>query len=212
MRRFLMVALGVCLALSLAGNALLGWVSWQSQKEYRALAGQFVKTKAELNKLRAQAQAQAQAQPQPVAAAQPKPAQAEAAKPVAAAPAAAQAPAAPVPAGSVEAVRTAYAPRFAAVQADCEGQLDGLLQQAKAEYKQAQAGGKVDVAVLAAKFYPRAESLRRDCDRRVEGLLSQMSGDLRAAGLPTDLVAEVRQAYEERIVERQAEIMAKAGQ
>lgn len=74
-----------------------------------------------------------------------------------------------------------------AIQSECEGQLNALLASAKAEYNQAKAAGtNVDVAALGAKYLARA------------------------AGLPLDLVTEVRETYESRLVERQAEIMAKA--
>jgi hypothetical protein len=94
-----------------------------------------------------------------------------------------------------------------------EGSLDALLAQAKAEYKQAKASGsELDLGAFAARFYPKADSLRRGCDRQVEALLGQMEGELREGHLPLDLVDQVRSAYQERIVERQAEILAKIGQ
>jgi hypothetical protein len=74
------------------------------------------------------------------------------------------------------------------------------------------AGGKTDLAAFAARLYPKADTLRRECDRKVEALLSQMGHDLRASHLPSDLVEEIRAAYQERIVERQAEMMARIGQ
>ncbi len=189
------------LVLSVAGNGLLGWVLWRGQQEYRALARQFVKAKQDL----AKAEHTASMAPSPGA----QPAQPAQATPAPKADATAVPTSAPT--GTVEEIRQRFEPRFRTVQSDCEGQLDAMLQEAKAEYEKAKAANaSVDVAALGAKYMARADRLRRDCDRRVEGLLSEMGAALRSAGLPTDLVAEVRQAYEERIVERQAEIMAKA--
>jgi hypothetical protein len=209
MRRFMIGALAVALLLSLAANGLLGLAAYRAQKEYRALATQFVKVKADLTRARA-AQTTAPAAGPPVQAAPSA---------VAAAAQAAQPPAPPVeqartaPTTTTAAVQAAYEPRLLAVQAECEEQLNTLVDQAKAEYKQAKAtGGKTDLAAFAARFYPKADGLRRECDRKVEALLSQMGRDLRANQLPSDLVDEVRGAYQERIVERQAEIMAKIGQ
>lgn len=108
-------------------------------------------------------------------------------------------------------IRSRYTPRLVSVQAECEGQLNDMVEAAKAEYKQAKAaGGEVDVAALGAKYLARADSMRRQCDRKVSAITSEMARDLRAAGLPLTLVDEVQETYESRIVERQAEIMAKA--
>lgn len=199
MRRYGMIALSALLFLSLAGNAALGWAAWTAQKEYRALAKLFVKTKQEL------AAAKDTPTPKPAAAEQPF-----ATPPVILPPVAAPA-ATPGPSTSVEAVRASYAPRLASVQAECEGQLNAMIEAAKAEYTQAKAaGGTVDVAALGAKYLSRSDGMRRQCDRKVDAIISDLASDLRAAGLPLTLVDEVREAYEARIVERQAEIMAKA--
>jgi hypothetical protein len=88
------------------------------------------------------------------------------------------------------------------MEADCEGQLNTPVAGAAAAYRQA----KADVAALGAKYLARADGLRRSRDRKVEGLLAEMASELRAAGLPANLVDETRQAYEDRIVKRQAEI------
>lgn len=209
MRRLVLIAAVTLLVLSLTANAVLGWATWTSQKEYRALAKQFVKAKQDL----AAAQ-KAAATPSAAVA----PAAAKAAPAVnAPAPAAASGPApavteaAPGSGPTTEQIRAKYAPRLAAVQADCEGQLSSLLGSAKAEYNQAKsAGGTVDVAALGAKYMAKADGLRRQCDRQVDAVTAAMATDLRSAGLPLDLVAEVKETYESRIIERQAEIMAKA--
>lgn len=204
MRRILWIALVVLLTLSLAGNGVLGYAAWRAQGEYRALARQFVKARQEatraeqqLRELSAQTAAAATASATPATAPQ------QATTP-------SSAPSAPA-AESSEAVRVKYEPRLLAIQSQCEGSLDGLLEQAKADYQRAKtAGATIDVAALGAKYLARASGLRRDCDHKVEGALSEMRADLRAAGLSTDLVDEVRQAYADRIAQRQAEIMAKA--
>lgn len=203
MRRFLSYILAALLALSLAGNGALVWVAWRAQQEYRALARQFVKAKQDLAKAEQQARAAAApTHPTPPAAGE---------KSVAAEPAPRVSAPAPAPTGSVAEIQLRFEPGFRAVQAECEGRLDAMLTEAKTEYQKAKAAGaNVDVAALGAKYLGRADRLRRDCDRRVEALLDEMGATLRAAGLPTELVAEVRQAYEDRIIERQAEIMAKA--
>jgi hypothetical protein len=204
-RRVGLILLAALLCLSLAGNALLGWVAWTAQKEYRALARQFVKTKQELTAAQAKGSAPSAAQPAPATATAP-PAAAPASAPVT------TASAGPAGSGASEAqIRAKYEPRILAVQNDCEGQLNALLGAAKAEYSQAKsAGGTVDVAALGAKYLARADSLRRQCDRQVDAVTGDMAAELKRNGLPLDLVDEVRAAYESRIVERQAEIMAKA--
>lgn len=205
MRRILPIVLAVLLTFSLAGNGVLGYVAWRAQGEYRALARQFVKVKQEATRAEQQLQALS-AQPAATASAAPA-----TPPPQVPAPTPTPAPPSPPATGSSEAVRVKYEPRLLTIQSECEGSLNGLLEQAKADYQRAKtAGGTIDVAALGAKYMARAEGLRRDCDRKVEGTLSAMRADLRAAGLSTDLVDEVRQAYADRIAERQAEIMAKA--
>lgn len=199
MRRLGLIALITLLVLSLAGNALLGWAAWTAQKEYRALTKQFVKAKQDL--------AAAKAAPIATAAAPASKAASSPAPPPATQPAAAYT----APLSTTEAIRDRYSPRLLTVQTECEGQLNALLNSAKAEYNQAKAAGtNVDVAALGAKYLGRADSLRRQCDAKVDRITADMAGELRASGLPLDLVTEVREAYEARIVERQAEIMAKA--
>jgi 3-oxoacyl-ACP reductase-like protein len=211
-RRLGLILLVAVLGLSLAANALLGYAAWRLQGEYRTLAKQFVKTKQELAQARSTpGAAPAAARPEPA----PNPAAVPAAAPAAAAPAATDQAASPVTGGSatVAAIREEYRPRLLAIQNECEGQLGTMLTEASAEYKQLKASGKeVDVAALGGKYMARADSLRRACDRKVESALRQMSAELDAGGLPQDLVDEVREAYEARIAERQAEILAKAPQ
>ncbi len=217
MRRILLVAGATLLVLSLAGNVMLGRVAWTAQKEYRALAKQFVKVRGELQKLQAQAEqaSRVATKPQPTPAAQPEPAAppepAAEPEPVAQPESAAQPAPAMAAAPGLDSLRARYTQRLSGVQATCEGQLNSLLDSARAEYEQAKHNGsKVDVAALAGKYYARADGLRRQCDRLVEAELQQLAGELRAAGLPPDLTDEIRAAYEGRIAERQAEIMAKA--
>lgn len=210
MRRAGFVVLIALLLVSLAGNGVLGWAAWRAQQEYRSLAKLFVKTRQDL----AAAKAAAGAAPGALASTPGAPASTPAAAapaPAPPAPASTPAAAADARADSVAAIRTRYAPRLEAAQASCEGQLNAMLESAKAEYTQAKAaGGAVDVAALGARYIARADSLRRQCDRQVAAITGEMAADLRAAGLPLDLVDEVQAAYETRIIERQAEIMAKA--
>lgn len=225
MRRFLPWAFRGVLVLSLAANGVLGWAAWRAQAEYRALARQFVRVKQEAARaaVAAGAPATASAVAQGSVPAGPVPASAGAAPAPAATDSAAAATSAATPAPAadartgptltVEQVRGQYQPRLLAVQADCEGQLNAMLDEAKAEYDLAKEQGKsLDIGAVGAKYFTRAESLQRGCDQRVERLLSEMGADLRAAGLSTDLVAEVRDYYQSRIVERRAEILSKAGQ
>jgi hypothetical protein len=205
MRRTGLILLIALLLVSLAGNAMLGWVAWTAQ----TLAKLFVKTRQDL----VAAKAAAVAAPGSQTAGQvpaPAPAPAPAAATGAASSPAPTAPPASAHTDSVAAIRTRYAPKLEAAQASCEGQLNEMLESAKAEYTQAKAAGTVDVAALGARYIARADGLRRQCDRQVAAITSEMTRDLRAAGLPLDLVDEVQAAYETRIIERQAEIMAKA--
>jgi hypothetical protein len=205
-RRVGLILLTALLCLSLAGNALLGWIAWTTQKEYRALARQYVKTKQDLAAAQAKGGAPSSTSP-------------ATSTPAVAAPATAAAQPAPAGTGanatagaaSEAQIRAKFEPRLLAVQTECEGQLEALLTGAKAEYNQAKsAGGTVDVAALGAKYLARADGLRRQCDRQVDAITGDMATELRRNGLPLALVDEVRAAYESRIVERQAEIMAKA--
>lgn len=232
MRKAVVAAFAAVLTLSLAANLAFGWLLWRAQGEYRALARQFVKVKQEAAALQAAARAPERGGPSGPAgagAATPAPGATPASAAGAAEPARAAtasqtvtAPAAARPAGasgpaaprlSSAQVRQRFEPRFEAVQSDCEGQLNAMLADAKADYQQAKAAGQeIDVGAMGAKYFTRAERLQRTCDRQVEGLLSEMAAELRANGLSMDLVAEVRDYYETRVVERRAEIMAKVGQ
>lgn len=225
MRRALLALLVVVLGVSLAANGILGWLSWRSYRQYLTLARQFTRVRQELQEaLRLEGQARHEAENARQSAARPEttapalPAatggRADERKAEAEQPLPAGARVVVVAAAPASAVATAigarYRPRFEAVQAECEGQLEALLQQAKAEYQQAKAAGaKVDVAGLGARYVTRATSLRRTCDRKVEALIGDMTGDLRAAGLPADLAEAAREEYEAAGAAREAEIMAK---
>jgi hypothetical protein len=88
MRRFAIILLSPALALSLAANGLLGYVAYRAQKEYRALATQFVKVKADLAKAKGPGAQDPGPKPAPSAQAAAEQAQASPASAPAAVPAA----------------------------------------------------------------------------------------------------------------------------
>ena len=74
------------------------------------------------------------------------------------------------------------------------GQIDGLVEQAKAEV--IASGNKDNVFALASKFIGMGNSLEAQCDAQMESLLGEISAELQRTGGDTGIVGEIRSAYE----------------
>lgn len=77
------------------------------------------------------------------------------------------------------------------------GQLDGLLQQAKAEYGALSPEQREKQKnSLASKYIGLAGSLEANCDSQMEAILSRIQKHLKENGGDTSLVKEIRKVYE----------------
>ena len=88
--------------------------------------------------------------------------------------------------GEIYALRTSFV-----------GQLDGLLQQAKAEYGALSPEQREKQKnSLASKYIGLAGSLEANCDSQMEAILSRIQKHLKENGGDTSLVKEIRKVYE----------------
>lgn len=88
--------------------------------------------------------------------------------------------------GEIYALRTSFV-----------GQLDGLLQQAKAEYSALSPEQREkQKSSLAGKYIGLAGSLEASCDSQMEAILSRIQKHLKETGGDTSLVKEIRRVYE----------------
>lgn len=77
------------------------------------------------------------------------------------------------------------------------GQLDGLLQQAKAEYSALPPEQREKQKnALASKYIGLAGGLESACDSQMEAILSRIQKHLKETGGDTSLVKEIRKAYD----------------
>lgn len=84
-----------------------------------------------------------------------------------------------------------------ALRASFVGQLDGLLQQAKAEYSALSPEQREkQKSSLASKYIGLAGSLEASCDSQMEAILSRIQKHLKETGGDTSLVKEIRRVYE----------------
>ena len=84
-----------------------------------------------------------------------------------------------------------------ALRASFVGQLDGLLQQAKAEYSTLSPEQREkQKSSLASKYIGLAGSLESSCDSQMEAILSRIQKHLKETGGDTSLVKEIRRVYE----------------
>lgn len=74
------------------------------------------------------------------------------------------------------------------------GQIDGLVEQAKAEV--IASGNKDNAFALASKFIGMGNSLEAQCDSQMESLLGEISAELQRTGGDKGIVGEIRSAYE----------------
>ncbi len=84
-----------------------------------------------------------------------------------------------------------------ALRASFIGQLDGLLQQAKAEYSALSTEQREkQKSSLTSKYIGLAGNLESSCDSQMESILSRIQKHLKETGGDTSLVKEIRKVYE----------------
>lgn len=84
-----------------------------------------------------------------------------------------------------------------ALRSSFVGQLDGLLQQAKAEYSALSPEQREkQKSSLASKYMGLAGGLESSCDGQMEAILSRIQKHLKETGGDTSLVKEIRKVYE----------------
>ena len=84
-----------------------------------------------------------------------------------------------------------------ALRASFIGQLDGLLQQAKAEYSALSPEQREkQKSSLASKYIGLAGNLESSCDSQMEAILSRIQKHLKETGGDTSLIKEIRKVYE----------------
>ena len=84
-----------------------------------------------------------------------------------------------------------------ALRASFIGQLDGLLQQAKAEYSALSPEQREkQKSSLTSKYIGLAGNLESSCDSQMESILSRIQKHLKETGGDTSLVKEIRKVYE----------------
>lgn len=83
------------------------------------------------------------------------------------------------------------------LRASFVGQLDGLLQQAKAEYSALSPEQREkQKSSLTSKYIGLAGSLESSCDSQMEAILSRIQKHLKETGGDTSLIKEIRKVYE----------------
>ena len=83
------------------------------------------------------------------------------------------------------------------LRASFVGQLDGLLQQAKAEYSALSPEQREkQKSSLTSKYIGLAGNLESSCDSQMEAILSRIQKHLKETGGDTSLIKEIRKVYE----------------
>ena len=80
------------------------------------------------------------------------------------------------------------------------GELKTIEKWVKTEYKKLTAEEKKSIAVktkIGKEAISRATALEKDCDAQVEGILSEVTNLLKQTGQSTDLVKQIRDAYQQ---------------
>lgn len=86
------------------------------------------------------------------------------------------------------------------------GQIDGLVEQAKAEYIANKGQNK---AGIAGKYLRKATDLEASCDSQMEDILSRIQAEIKRTGGDSGIVKEIRSAYENEKSIKKADLMAK---
>lgn len=93
-----------------------------------------------------------------------------------------------------------------------QGRLNGLMDQARAEYAalpEEERTGSAKRSIIYSKI-DQGEAMEAQCDAMVDAYLKQMESELKAAGQSTDSVKELRDYYEETKINQKAAYMAQA--
>ncbi len=93
-----------------------------------------------------------------------------------------------------------------------QGRLNGLMDQARAEYAALPEGEQTSSAkrsIINSRI-GQGEAMEEQCDAMVDAYLKQMESELKAAGQSTDSVKELRDYYEETKINQKAAYMAQA--
>lgn len=104
-----------------------------------------------------------------------------------------------------------YRPRLAALKARYEGELNFLLARALADYQRCR-GNRAALIALVPGYIREGISLEREADSAFASLMAELELDLRASGLPLDLVSDLRRQYREMKRERRKEIFDRGWQ
>ena len=92
------------------------------------------------------------------------------------------------------------------LRSDFSGQLDSLVSQAKAEYIANKGKNK---AGIAGKYLRKATDLEALCDSQMEETLSKIDVEIKRTGGDTEIVSEIRSAYENEKSIKKADLLAK---
>ena len=93
-----------------------------------------------------------------------------------------------------------------------QGRLNGLMDQARAEYAalpEEERTGSAKRSIIYSKI-DQGEAMEEQCDAMVDAYLKQMESELKAAGQSMDSVKELRDYYEETKINQKAAYMAQA--
>lgn len=85
-----------------------------------------------------------------------------------------------------------YTLKLSGLKAQYLGQIGGLVDQAKADYKQTR-----NVKQIATKYIGKATSLEKQADSAVDGLLEELKSKLQAVNADISVVDKMKSAYEE---------------
>ena len=87
------------------------------------------------------------------------------------------------------------------------GKLNALESQAKSEYNKS--GGNVDLMEFAQKFLRQGAALESQCDAQMEQILAEMKQELLQTGHGTELIAQIRAAYQSEKSVKKAALLGK---
>ncbi|AOY75626.1 hypothetical protein [Clostridium formicaceticum] len=108
-----------------------------------------------------------------------------------------------------EVIADNYRPRLERLEATALERIDVLFQRAHEEYNQQKAEGKVNKTQLARKYLQAAAMLEESVEGRFNELLKEMETELLQNQLPTDLVKEARDQYDQAIKQKKTSMFSK---
>lgn len=107
-------------------------------------------------------------------------------------------------------IKQRYASSFESLQGQVEGQLGGLIGQAKSEYAAKKAAGEtINPAYFYQKYSGAATSVEAKTDSAFNSLYNAMKSELSANGLSTSTAEEYKQQYEAAKEARKSELLSK---